>query len=345
MLNLPHTPRAFTCKVALGIVALMLVLVACNVAPTTSSTPTNTPTKPGCSVTAADLAIPGGGSARASSTNGIAGMLMIDGSAVIAPFFSDAARTFQDANRGVTVIVTPNYSEIGLNDVEIGRAQIGMSDVFAIEKEPGDNPKAYDDLVDHRVAVAAFTLIVSSDIAGKITDLSIEQIQGIYTGQYTNWSQLSGPHEAITVIDRNASLPASFGARVTFKRYVMGGTAESVTGMLVKDTNADVAAAVNSTPGAIAYVATNFVVKNHALAPICIDGYGATMANIRTGKYRFWSYEHAYTNGQATGVTAAFLKFISSHDFQTKNLPARGFLPVSILSQAARDTHPFPAAP
>jgi phosphate transport system substrate-binding protein len=45
-----------------------------------------------------------------------------------------------------------------------------------------------------------------------------------------------------------------------------------------------------------------------------IDGVAATNANIEDGKYPFWSYEHMYTKGPATGLAKAFINYIMSSD-------------------------------
>jgi phosphate transport system substrate-binding protein len=311
------------------------LLAACGSSSTTAASGTPT-VAAACTVRSNELAIPGGGTATATATSGLSGAtLAIDGSTAFAPLFTDAAKAFDTANSSHTTI-TPNGSGTGLKDVEAGAVQIGLSDFFAKEKEP--TPGAYNDLVDHSLAAVAFSLVVSSDLAGKVTNLTKSQIQQIYLGTVTNWSQVGGPNEAITVINRTSTS----GTRFTFKKYVLDNQTEAAANAQTQDTSAQVATAVAATQGAIAYVANGFVVSNSTMAPICIDGYAGTVANINSGKYYFWAYEHAYTKGDATGAAKALLDFMGGSDFQTMDLAANAFIQTSKLSDTAKATHPAP---
>jgi len=169
--------------------------------------------------------------------------------------------------------------------------------------------------------VVAFTLVVSKDISDKVTNLSTKQIVDIYTGAVTNWAELGGPNESITVVNR----PLASGTRATFKKYVLGGAAENAGMTLQQDTTGAVATAIDSGRGAI--------------------GYAATAANMDSGKYRFWSFEHAYTKGAPArnSVEQAFLDYVVRPEVQKTLLPALGYLQVSELTKAALATHPAPA--
>ncbi|HEY7983795.1 MAG TPA: phosphate ABC transporter substrate-binding protein [Ktedonobacterales bacterium] len=338
MLDRIHALRPIAARAALTALAgAALLLAACTPPTTTPATGTANPTT-ACTVRSSDLALAGGGAAKATTDASLKGAaLAIDGSTALAPLFSDAAKAFDGANATRTSI-TPNGSGTGLKDVEAGAVQIGLSDFFAKEKAPTDKPHAYDDLVDHQVAAVAFSLVVSSDLRGKVTNLTKKQIQQIYTGVVTNWSQVGGPNEAITVINRTASS----GTRFTFKKYVLDNQDENAPNAQTQDTSAQVATSIAATQGAIAYVANGFVVTNSTMAPICIDGYSGTAANINAGKYPFWAYEHAYTKGQATGAAKALLDFMNGADFQSKDLAANAYIQAGKLSDAAKATHPAP---
>jgi phosphate transport system substrate-binding protein len=297
-----------------------------------------------CHVTASDFAISGGGKSAAPTLP--AGSLNIDGSTALAPLFQQAAGNVSatTANNGVKITITPNGSGTGLSDVENGTVQIGLSDVYAKEKATATT--SYSDLVDSQVAVVPFTLVVSQDIAAQVQNLTTQQIKDIYAGNITNWSQLGGPNESITVVVRTKTS----GTRATFDKFVISDTKQlndepadaqtaDQTGELVTD--------ISNSHGAIGYTGTSFVL-NRAQAsnifPVCIDGYGATKDNINTGKYTFWNIEHAYTKGTpASGsLTAAFLQYIQSADFQDADLASLGFLKVTDLSKDAKATHPAP---
>jgi phosphate transport system substrate-binding protein len=326
-----------------GTVALLPVftLGACS----SSSSATNALTA--CHVTASALTIPGGGKSKAPMLP--AGTLNIDGSTALAPLFQRAAGNVSanTANSNVAVTIMPNGSGTGLSDVEKGTVHIGMSDVFAQERATATT--SYSDLVDNQVAVVPFTLVVSQDISSQVENLTTQQIKDIYAGNITNWSQVGGPNEPITVIVRTKTS----GTRATFDKFVLSDSKQvndEPAGAQTADTTGELVTDISNSHGAIGYTGTSFVLDQTQAGksfPICIDGYGATKDNINAGKYRFWNVEHAYTSGTPApgSLTGAFLQYIKSSNFQNADLASLGFLKVSELSSAATATHPTPPTP
>lgn len=329
MLDRMHALRSFGGKALLaGVAGSALLLAACGGGSGTGgSTATPNASLTVCTATIAGLTPGAGGTGTAARVSGVSGKLAVDGSTALAPLIQAAGQEFDAANNTQTT-VTPNGSGTGLKDVQSGAVQIGLSDVFAATKEP--SPGAYSDLVDHQVAGVAFTLITNSDLKGKVNNLTTAEVKQIWAGTITTWSQIGGPNEQITVIQR----PASSGTRATFKQYVLGGASDTQGTPLTQDTSGAVATAVAQTPGSIGYVATGYVIAQASsqLAPICLDGYDASLANIASGKYGFWNIEHAYTNGPATGNAKALLQYIESSAVQTNDLPRLGFLPLGSLT-------------
>ena len=325
-------------------VALLLILpvAAC----TSSNSSSGSSTLTACHITAGDLVVPGGGKSSAPMLP--PGTLSIDGSTALAPLFQQAAGNVSanSANSKVTINITPNGSGTGLNDVENGAVQIGMSDVFAQEKATATT--SYSDLVDNQVAVVPFTLVVSQDISSQVENLTTQQIKDIYAGNITNWSQVGGPNEPITVVVRTKTS----GTRATFDKFVVNDVKQindEPAGAQTADSTGELVTDISNSHGAIGYTGTSFVL-NHAqsgqIFPICIDGFGATKVTINSGKYTFWNIEHAYTKGTpASGsLTDAFLQYVKSAAFQNKDLASLGFLKVDDLTSAARATHPTPPA-
>ena len=338
------TLKAITYSV-LGAVAIVLALSAGACASTSSTTNALT----ACHVTASALTFPGGRKSTAPILP--AGSLNIDGSTALAPLFQRAAGNVaaNSANSKVSVNITPNGSGTGLHDVENGTVQIGLSDVFAQEKATA--AASYSDLVDNQVAVVPFTLVVSQDISSQVENLTTQQIKDIYAGSITNWSQVGGPSEPITVVVRTKTS----GTRATFDKFVIGDVKQlndEPALAQTADTTAELVTDIANSHGAIGYTGTSFVLDQSQASkgfPICIDGYGATKDNINSGKYTFWNIEHAYTKGtsDAGSLTDAFLQYITSAGFQDTDLASLGYLKVTDLSGAAKATHPTPpsAAP
>lgn len=332
MLDRLHAIRSTSGKVVAGLaLAGTLAIAGCGGSTTGGGSPTAT-TAAKCTISSTDLAATTTSAGTATAVPGLTGQqVTADGSSALQPLIKQAAAEFDHAN-GTQSTVNAGGSGQGLKDANAGAVQIGMSDVFASEKE--STPGQYSALTDHQVAAVIFTLVVNNDLQGKITDLTSDQIKQIFTGQATNWSAFGGPSEAITVVTRTASS----GTRATFKKYVLGGTDESATSNL--DSTGAVVAAVKATPGAIGYVTVGFANSNAAdVSPVCIDGAKPVVAEINSGKYKFWNIEHAYTKGPATGAAKELLKYVLSDQVQNNDVLALGYAQIGKINSTAIQTH------
>lgn len=325
-------------KVALGatLLATALTVASCGTptsGPDTGGTSTSSASLMSCTVTASEIVPGASGKGTAPTVPGVSGKLAMDGSTALAPLFQQAATEFQTANSGVQVSITPNGSGTGLKDVAAGAVNVGMSDVFASEKLDAATAGT---LTDHQVAAVVFTLVTNNDLKGKVGNLTTDQIVKMYTGDITNWSQIGGPNEAVTVINR----PTTSGTRATFKKYVLNGATESSGTTLTQETNGAVLQAISGTPGSIGYVSLSFVAAHpNETSPLCIDGYKANATDINSGSYKFWGIEHAYTKGPAAGNAKAFLQYIMSDQVQKNDLLALSYLPLTDVSQSALSAH------
>jgi phosphate transport system substrate-binding protein len=253
-----------------------------------------------------------------SPTPSLSGRIQVDGSTALQPLVSQAAALFQKQYPQVHISVNGGGSLTGLNDVTNHKVDIGDSDIYA-------DPATYPDpnLTDHLVCVIPFTMIVSADVP--VTNLSKSELIDIFTtGRYTNWAQLHGPNLRIVPIVR----PPTSGTRATFRRYVLGGRDE-LSNLVTINSSQDLVKAVASTPGAIGYLAAS--VLDPQVHAISIDGYSATLANIESGQYTFWSYEHMYTLNVSNGSPVdTFLNFMLTSQVQQQAVTLH-YIPISDL--------------
>jgi phosphate transport system substrate-binding protein len=168
-------------------VAITMVISACGSSSTTTgSTPTTGTTATTASST---LGTPG-------SFNCVTGSITASGSTALAPLVKAVATSYQGKCPGATITVNLGGSKTGLQQVESGAVNIGNSDVKA-------NSATQSDLVDHQVAIVIFAMIVNKGVG--VTNLTTDQIKGIYAGTTTNWSQVGGGNMPIVVVSRPAS--------------------------------------------------------------------------------------------------------------------------------------------
>ena len=69
---------------------------------------------------------------------------------------------------------------------------------------------------------------------------------------------------------------------------------------------------------------------------LSIDGVAPTDENVTTNDWKVWAYEHMYTKGEPTALTAEFLEYILSDEVQEHIVGDLGYIPISRM-QVERD--------
>ncbi|BCA85348.1 phosphate ABC transporter ATP-binding protein [Enterococcus saigonensis] len=237
------------------------------------------------------------------------------GSSALQPLVETVAEEYQNKYPGKFVNVQGGGSGTGLSQVQSGAVEIGNSDLFAEEKS---GIKA-DQLVDHKVAVVGITPIVNKGVG--VDALTLTQLRDIFLGKITNWQAVGGKNQKIVILNR----AAGSGTRGTFEKWVLDG--KTAIRAQEQDSSGMVRQIVADTPGAISYVAFSYVTKD--VATLKIDGVTPTDENVTTNDWKIWAYEHMYTKGQPTKLTADFLAYILSDDVQENIVGKLGYIPVS----------------
>ncbi len=244
------------------------------------------------------------------------------GSSAMQPLVEAAGEQYSSNHLGKFINVQGGGSGTGLSQVQAGAVQIGDSDLFAEEKEGIDSKL----LVDHKVAIVGLTPIVNKEVG--VSDITMENLRKIFTGEITNWKEVGGKDQDVVLINR----AAGSGSRHTFEQWVLDG--KQPKGSQEQDSTGMVRQIVSTTPGAISYVAFSYVTKD--VATLNIDGVKPTEDNVKDNKWTIWSYEHMYTKGEPEGLTKDFLEYMLSDEVQEDIVPKLGYIPVSQM-QVERD--------
>lgn len=252
-----------------------------------------------------------------SSSSNLSGKIVAGGSSALQPLAAAAAKQFMQKNSNVEVQVQGGGSGKGLSGVSDGTFDIGDSDIFAEGKAGIDASK----LVDHKVAVVGMTAAINPKAGVK--NLSQADLIKVFTGKVTNWKQVGGNDVKITLVNR----PDGSGTRATFDKFALKGAtpAEGIT----QDSSNTVKQIIGKTDGAIGYEAFSYFDGSGKMLKLSIDGVKATDANVESGKFPVWAYEHMYTKGQPNKVEKAFLNYMMSNAVQTNLLPKQGYIPAT----------------
>lgn len=245
------------------------------------------------------------------------------GSTALQPLVEQASIDFMKQNPDDIIMVQGGGSGVGLAQVAAGSFQIGSSDIFAEEKTGIDASK----ITDHKVAVVGFAPIVNENL--KVSNLTDQQLTDIFTGKITNWKEVGGQDEKITVIGRTAGS----GTRVNFDKYGLNGATE-INGPTL-DASGSVVQLVGQTPGAISYVSFSYINKPN-VKPLKVNNVTPNDDNVKINEWKIWSYEHMYTNNSKENkVEEKFINYVTN---DSKTLKKLGYISVSDM-KVDRDAH------
>ena len=252
------------------------------------------------------------------------GSLSIDGSPYLRVLVQQINKDYTAQCAGLQVGLHADGSR-AINLVQQGQIDIADTDLSA---QPGRN------LTDHPVAALLYTLIASPDVS--ISGLTSAQIQAIYAGQITNWSQLGGPNEAITLI----LPPATSSISSIFHAFVLRGAPISASAFVIKkDQPARILQLVSQNSGALSFIplaAMNG--SNPGVQMLSIDGATASQQSLLSGTYTFWSVEHLYTLGGGTSQAQAYIQFATSPQ-ESSQLSRFGAVPLTMVDPTILQSH------
>ena len=191
-----------------------------------------------------------------------------DGSTSMSKVIESLSEAFLE-DTGIEVTYNATGSGAGIEAVLAGRCDIGLSsrDLKEEEKEKG--------LEGTILAYDGIAIIVHPD--NPVADLSIETIAKIYTGEITNWKDVSGNDGEIVLIGREANS----GTRDGFESIT--DTEDKCKYRQECTSTGDVITAVSSNPNAIGYASLASV--KDSVKAVSVDGVTPSEATVKDGSY------------------------------------------------------------
>lgn len=248
--------------------------------------------------------------------------IIVSGSTTVLPIAEQAAEQFMElaANEGASVLVSGMGSSAGIEAVSSGTAQIGTSSRELKDTEQGLG------LVDTPIAHDGIAVIVNPD--NPITELSLEQLRSVFSGEITNWSQLGGSDIPIDLINRDEAS----GTREAFSKVVMQDATFDIGAVILPGTG-QVRDVVSRSEGAIGYISVGFVeprFTNTRVKALVIAGIDPTEANVANGTYPISRSLHFFTKGNPEGLVKSYIEYVLSDKVQQGAVIEAGFVPVGV---------------
>ncbi|MBQ6893485.1 MAG: substrate-binding domain-containing protein [Clostridia bacterium] len=174
------------------------------------------------------------------------------------------------------------------------------------------------ELVFTPIGREAFVFFVNSK--NPIEDINLSQVQGIYSGEVTKWSELgvSGigdirPFQR----DEGSGSQTSLEKLMAGKKLIEPPTEDVIDGMggIISKTS-DYKNYKNAIGYSFRFYSTEMV-KNNQIKLLSINGVAPTVENIENGTYPIASYFYAVTRSDASDNTKQLLEWILSEQGQT----------------------------
>ena len=197
------------------------------------------------------------------------GTVTTDGSTSMEKVIGALGEAFEAQNDRVTFTYNPTGSGSGIQAVLEGRCDIGLSsrDLKAEESAQG--------LTGTVLAYDGIAVIVNPD--NPVSELDVDTIARIYTGEITNWKDIGGQDAEIVLIGREAGS----GTRDGFESIT--GTADNCQYRQELTSTGDVITAVSQNPDAIGYASLASV--KDTVRAVTVGGVAPTEDAVKDGSY------------------------------------------------------------
>jgi len=204
-----------------------------------------------------------------STETTLSGTVSTDGSTSMEKVINSLGESFMAMNKDVKFTYNPTGSGSGIQAVSEGRCDIGLS-----SRALKDDEKA-SGLVETVVALDGIAIVVNPE--NPVSDLDIDTIAKIYTGEITNWKDVGGNDAEIVLIGREAGS----GTRDGFESIT--DTKDACQYRQELTSTGDVINTVSQNPDAIGYASLSAV--GESVKALTVGGVEATEATVKDGSY------------------------------------------------------------
>lgn len=247
------------------------------------------------------------------TTADLSGAVATGGSTSVEKVIGALSEAFMEANPGVDVTYDPTGSSAGVTGAADGTLDIGLSSRALKEEEISKGLK------ETTFALDGIAIVVNTE--NTATDLSLEQIAGLATGEITNWSEVGGPDAPVVLIGREAGS----GTRDGFESIV--GVEDKCAYEQELTSTGAVLAGVAANPNAFGYVSLASV--DDAVKMVTVDGVTASEETVKDGSYKIQRpFVFATKEGEELSAQAqAFYDFALSEE-AAELIAAAGAVPM-----------------
>jgi len=230
----------------------------------------------------------------------LTGTIVVGGSTSVYVVAASLAEQFMEKHPGVIVETHSLGSTAGIVGANEGTFNIGMSSRWLDGDEPGWGLKEF--IICHD-AIAPIV-----HLENPVTNLTMEQLKGIFLGEITNWREVGGNDLGITVIIREDGS----GTRGAWEDIVHEDI-DPVPTLILTGTGG-VKAGVAGDPSAISYITA--AALDEAVRALKVDGVEPTAEAVLGGQYAIARPYLFLTKGDPSPLAQQFIDFVLGQEGQ-----------------------------
>jgi len=240
--------------------------------------------------------------ALAIPATAVATTLIGSGSSAEQPILTALFAAYGKVQPSVKFIYTADGGNEGAKDVQQGRSQFAINTRAPL---PTDSGLTYNKIFKDGLCIAV-------NPANQLTNVSADQVENIFLGDYTNWSSLAGSGLSTTIAPFGRS--SSAGSYTFFQSVILNGQAQA-SNVAQESTDGEVAVAVKRNPAGIGYVGLAHSGKGSGIKKLTVDGVPCAAPQIKSGSYLLNRYIwFVVPSTKPSKAAVAFAKWI-----RTKN--------------------------
>ncbi|MDR2805730.1 MAG: PstS family phosphate ABC transporter substrate-binding protein [Dysgonamonadaceae bacterium] len=248
----------------------------------------------------------------------------IKGSDTVLPLSQKEAENYMKKHPSQTMVVTGGGSGVGLSALIEGTTDIAQSSRKIKFDEKRKIQASGQTIKEVIIAYDALAIVVHPQ--NQVTNLTREQLEGIFTGKITNWKEVGGSDLKIIPYSRETSS----GTYEFFKESVLKNK-NYKSGIMSMPATGAIVQSVSQTKGAIGYIGVAYLNKNIKAIHVSYD-QGKTFAapsvlTAKNGSYPIVRPLFYYYITRFEKQVRPFIDYILSTEGQ-KTVSEIGFIPL-----------------
>jgi len=208
---------------------------------------------------------------------GVTSAQKIKGSDTCLPLTQQESESYMKENPSAKIAVTGGGSGVGLAALIEGTTDIAMSSRKIKFDEKMKLQNAGKSVSEVIIAYDALAVVVNPE--NKVSKLTREQLEGIFTGKITNWKEVGGEDMKIIAYSRETSS----GTYEFFKESVLKNK-NYMNGILSLPATGAIIQSISQTKGAIGYVGLAYVNNEVKALQVSYDGTSFVEPNVANAK-------------------------------------------------------------